>query len=159
MSAIPANFTDGAFTISDDAGNSATLLLSNGDLSVTGIKADGRATTKSESRGALVGLRKSARAYPQISVTAILSAPLGDFERLALGIIAGFTSTTADIGDVPTNNFDFSFDYNAESRDITGDDIELIGLDYTEGDNSSISFTFEINGPMLVDGETVISSR
>jgi hypothetical protein len=159
MSQIPSNFTDGVFTITDGAAHSATLLLSNGDLAVTGIRPDGRATTKSESRGALVGLRKSARAYPQITVSAILACPLGDFEKQALGILGGFVSTSADIGDVPTNDFDFSFDYNAESRDITGDDLELLSLDYNEGDNSTISFTFEINGPMAVDGTTVITSR
>ena len=43
MSNIPANFTDGSFTITDDAGspNSATLLMSQGDLSFSGLVPDG----------------------------------------------------------------------------------------------------------------------
>jgi hypothetical protein len=70
MSNIPANFTDGSFTLTDDNANSATLLMSQGDLSISGLVPDGRELVVSQSQGATVGLRKGQRAYPTISVTA-----------------------------------------------------------------------------------------
>ena len=66
MSNIPANFTDGVFTITDDNSLSATLLMSNGDQALSGLVTYGRAQVVTESRGAVVGLRKGARAFPTI---------------------------------------------------------------------------------------------
>lgn len=159
MSNIPANFTDGVFTLTDDNSNSATLVMSQGDLSVGGLVPDGRELIVSQSRGATVGARKGARAYPTVSVSAILAGPSAAFNLLALGETAGFTSTTVDIGDYAACDFDFSFDYGAESRDITGEDAILTSIEITEGETSTISFTFQILGPMAVDGTDVVSAR
>lgn len=159
MSNIPANFTDGVFTITDDNSNSATLVMSQGDLSFAGLTPDGRELIVSQSRGATVGVRKGARAYPTISVSAILAGPSADFQILALGETAGFTSTTVDLGDYAAVDVDFSFDYNAESRDITGEDAVLTAIEITEGETSTISFTFQIVGPVAFDGTTVVSAR
>lgn len=159
MSNIPANFTDGVFTITDDNSNSATLLMSQGDLSFAGLVPDGRELIVSQSRGATVGVRKGARAYPTISVSAILAGPSAAFQILALGETAGFTSTTVDLGDYAGVDFDFSFDYNAETRDITGEDAVLTAIEITEGETSTISFTFQIVGPVAFDGTTVVSAR
>ena len=95
MSNIPANFTDGTFSITDDNSNSATLVMSQGDLSFSGLVPDGREAIVSQSRGGTVGIRKGARAYPTISVSAILAAPSAAFQVLALGKTAGFQSTTS----------------------------------------------------------------
>ena len=159
MSTIPSNFTDGVFTITDDNANSATLQCSNGDQALTGVVPNGRAVTASESRGALKGLRQAARAFPQLTVSAVLSAPADAFVLLATGLTGGFTSVAADIGDGVAVDFDMSFDYNAESRDYSGEDALLTGLDYNEGDPSNISFTFTIYGPLDVDGNAVIPLR
>ena len=159
MSNIPANFCDGVFTITDDNSNSATLLMSQGDLSFSNLVPDGRELVVSQSRGATVGVRKGARAYPTISVSAILAGPSAAFQVLALGETAGFTSTTVDIGDYAANDFDFSFDYGAESRDITGEDAVLTSIEITEGDTSTIAFTFQIAGPLSFDGTVVVSAR
>jgi hypothetical protein len=159
MSNIPANFTDGVFTLTDDNSNSATLLMSQGDLSVGGLVPDGRELIVSQSRGATVGARKGARAYPTVSVSAILAGPSAAFNLLALGETAGFVSTTVDIGDYAACDFDFSFDYGAESRDITGEDAILTSIEITEGETSTIAFTFQIIGPMAVDGTDVVSAR
>jgi hypothetical protein len=159
MSNIPANFTDGSFTLTDDNANSATLLMSQGDLTVSGLVPDGRELVVSQSQGATVGLRKGQRSYPTISVTAILAGPSAAFQIQALGETATFTSTTVDIGDYAANDFDFSFDYAAETRDITGEDAVLTSIEITEGDTSTIAFTFQIVGPMSFDGTAVVSSR
>ena len=159
MSTIPSSFIDGVFTITDDGGNSEILQCSNGDQALTGVMPNGRVVTPSESRGALCGLRQAARAFPQLPVSAILSAPASDFVKLALGLTAGFTSVAADIGDGVAVDFDMSFDYLAESRDYSGEDAVLTGLDYNEADPSNISFTFTIYGPMDIDGEAVIPLR
>lgn len=162
MSNIPANFTDGSFTITDDAGggpNSATLLMSQGDLSFSGLVPDGRELIVSQSRGATVGVRKGARAYPTISVSAILAGPSAAFQVLALGETAGFTSTTEDLGDYAAVDFDFSFDFGSETRSITGDDAVLTSLEITEGETSTISFSFQIVGPVSFDSEVVVSAR
>lgn len=159
MSNIPANFTDGVVTISDDNSNSATLLMPNGDQSLTGLVPDGRAIEDYQSQGAVVGLRKGERAYPEFTVTAISAAGIEAFKRLALGITATFTSTSVAIGDYPTFDLDYSYDYGAETRDITAQDVALVGMDETAGSPNSVSYTFRIYGPLLIDGETVISSR
>ena len=159
MSSIPANFTDGVLTLTDDASHSATLALSMGDLKVSGLVPDGRALEVYESRGAVVGARKGARARPTLSVAAILAAPSADFHRLAMGTTSGFTSTTADIGDYDANDLSFTFNYGAESRSITADDVILTGWEMSEGSPSTVALTFEILGPLELDGITIIGSR
>ncbi len=159
MSTIPSTFTDGVFTITDDNGNSATLTCSNGDQALTGVTPNGRTVAAYESRGHLCGLRQTTRAFPQLTVSAILSAPATDFVKLATGLTAGFTSVAVDIGDAVAIDLDHSFDYLAESRDYQGEDAVLTGLDYNEGDPSNISLTFTIYGPLTVDGETMIPLR
>ncbi len=159
MSNIPANFTDGVLTISDDNGNSATLVCAQGDMSLSGLMAKGRQVTASESRGGLCGLRKAARAFPQLTFSAELNAPYGEFQALALGETIGFKSVTEDIGDADCVDFDFSFDYNAESRDITSEDLHFSDLTFTEGDPSTVSFTATVYGPLELDGNNIIPSR
>jgi len=160
MSAIPGHFVDGALTATDDAANSATLQMANGDQSLSGVVPDGRAAAKSESRGAVVGLRKGTRAYPQLSVSAIGAVAVDAFAKLIHGLTAGFTSVTADIGDYPAVDLSYTYDYGAESRSFTAQDCYLTDWSFDEGDPSnSVSMTFEILGPLTIDGETVISSR
>ena len=163
MSAIQASFTDGVLTATDGGGNSATLALSQGDLSIDGILPDGRELVKGETRGALTGVRKGARAYPTMKVTGKLAAPNDTFQALARGTTAGYVSVLADIGDYKGCDFVFSFNYGAELRSYYGDDIVCTGMATAEGSPSTISYTFEILGPLYSKDSTgihtIIASR
>jgi hypothetical protein len=159
MSNIPANFTDGVFTITDDNSLSATLLMSNGDQALSGLVTYGRAQVVTESRGAVVGLRKGARAFPTISVSATLAGPAAAFQSLALGKTATAISTTLDIGDLFGVDFNFSFDYGAETRSYSGEDMVLTSMEITEGEVSTISFEFTVYGPLSLDAVVVIAAR
>ena len=141
MSLIPASFSDGVLTCTDDAGNSATLQLSQGDTAVSGLIDAGRTPTEVQSRGRFVGLRKGQRVAPTITINAFLSSPSDNFHKLILGKTAGFVSTSADIGDVATVDGTFSFNYGAESRNVTFDDAYCSAFDIAEGDPSTVSIT------------------
>lgn len=159
MSLIPSSFSDGVLTITDDGGNSATLQLSQGDTAVSGLIDAGRTPTEVQSRGRFVGLRKGARVAPTITINAILSSPSDNFHKLMLGKTAGFVSTSADIGDVATVDGTFSFNYGAESRNLTFDDAYCSAFDIAEGDPSTVSITLTIVGPVEVDGVSIIAQR
>ena len=159
MSLVPANFTDGTVTLSDDAGHSESLELSDGDTSISGLLPGGAAMGVYESQGHVIGARAEARAFPTITVKGTLAAPAADFHLLALGKTAGFVSTTADIGDYAANDLDFSFDYGAESRDITADDVVLTDISFEMGTPSTVSFSFQILGPLELDGTSIIDAR
>lgn len=159
MSAIVANFTDGVFTLTDDNSNSASLALSNGDLQVSGLVPDGREAEVYQSRGATSGVRKGQRVYPTLSVSGQVEGDNQGFHDLAMGLTIGFTSTLADLGDYPANDGDFSFDYGAEARAITMDDLILTSWELQEGSPSTISLSFQIVGPLNYNAKAYISSR
>lgn len=159
MSLIPSSFSDGVLTITDDGGNSATLQLSQGDTAVSGLIDGGRTPTESQSRGRFVGLRKGQRVAPTLTINAILSSPSDPFHKLMLGKTVGFVSTSADIGDVATVDGTFSFNYGAESRNLTFDDAYCSAFDIAEGDPSTVSITLTIVGPVEVDGVSIIAQR
>lgn len=159
MSNIPSNFTDGAVTITDDGGHSATLAMPMGDQALTGLLPAGRALVKTESQGALVGLRKGARAYPQFTVSAVCGPGIDAFKRMCLGTTSGFVSVTLGIGDYPAFDMSYTFNYGAESRSIAAQDVVCLGIEHQAGETSTVSYTFEIQGPLTIDGETIIASR
>jgi hypothetical protein len=159
MSAIPANFTDGSITLSDDNSNSATLALANGDAQLSGLVPDGREAEVYQSRGATSGVRKGQRVYPTFTVSAQVEGDNQAFHDLAQGVTAGFTSTLADLGDYPGCDLDFSFDYGAESRDLVADDVILTGWEFQEGSPNTVSMTFQIVGPLTYNGTTYVSAR
>jgi len=163
MSAVNANFTDGAFTLTDDAGHSATLGLSEGNLSLGPIAQDGHEITVSETRGHVSGVRKAARKRPTLSVTGKLSTPRAAFDLLAQGLTTGFVSVVADLGDAAGCDWDFSFDRGAEARDYHGDDAVLTEMSVSEADPSTVSFSFDLLGPVYTTDSggttTLISAR
>ena len=163
MSTINANFTDGELTITDDGGNSATLLLSEGDFSLTYDAQDGRQVTISETRGSVTAVRKAARQISTISMTAKLAEPNDDFQLIAEGQIAGYVSTVADLGDANGADWDFTFDYGAEVRKYFGDDAVFGNITITEGDPSTIAFEAQVIGPIYAKDAngttTLVSSR
>lgn len=156
---IISSSVDGSVQIDDDNANSATLAKFLGNLAISGLKPDGRASIVGEAQGALTGLRKGARAYPTISFSGQCADFDDAFHQLANGETAGFTSTTADIGDFPTVNLTFSADYSTDTREIVADDCELDGWEITQGDVTEVSFSVIVRGPLTIDGTTYISSR
>lgn len=164
MSDIHASFVDGVFTISDANSHSEALPLSEGDLSISGLVPNGRAADAGETRGAWTGTRQGARVYPTITLTAKLASPTDAFHMLALGDTASFISVAAALGDYPAVDFDFSFDYGAESRSYYGDDCELTDFTITEGSPySTVSMSFLVRGPLYGSGSegifTLVPSR
>lgn len=154
MSTINANFTDGAFVITDNAGHSATLNLSEGDMSLEYDAQGGREVTVSESRGAVTSVRKSKRKLGKISVSAKLADPGEPFARLAEGKTAGYVSVVADLGDANGVDWSFTFSFGAQVRSYYGDDAVFGAIQITEGDPSKISFTAELIGPMSSNDST-----
>jgi hypothetical protein len=154
----PRNFTDGVITGTDDGGNSETvpLLVS---LSWDGLVPDGRELEVYQAQGAVTGARKGARAYPTVTIE-IQAASLDDpFFRLINGIIAGFTSTTADIGDYAAIDLSIDESYSTDTRISTWQDCIVTGEPYTGGSPGSVSITFQVLGPVTIDGDTWVSSR
>lgn len=156
---IVGNFTDGSVTIDDDNSNSATLAKFLGNCAMANYKPNGRETVVAEAQGALVGLRRGARAYP----TFTFSGYCGDFDhafhRLAAGKTAGFTSTTADIGDKETVDLTFSADYDTDTRTMVAEDCELDDWSYTQGEPAEVSFSFIVRGKLTIDGVEYIDAR
>jgi len=159
MSYIPATFADGVLTITDDGGHSASITLSDGTQSLSGLVPSGREQIDVQSRGAWVGSRLGQRVFPTLTVSGTLSTPGEAFHLLAAGLTAGFVSTAAALGDVPHVDGSWVFDYGAESRDVTFDDASLTDLSFTEGAPSTVSITLTIKGPTEIDGSAIIPSR
>ena len=164
MSTINMNFTDGAFTITDDAAHSETLALSEGDFSLTYDAQDGHEITVSQTRGEVSGVRKAARRLGSLSCTAKLADPGANFQTLAAGLTAGFVSVVADIGDANGVDWDFSFDLGAQARSYYGEDAIFGEISVTEADPGTISFSAELLGPMYSSDstngiKTLVSSR
>jgi hypothetical protein len=156
---IISSSVDGSVQIDDDNAHSATLAKFAGDLTIGNLKLDGRETVVGEAQGALTGLRKGARAYPTISFSGQLADFDDAFHQLISGKTAGFTSTTADIGDKETIDLVFSADYSTDTRQIDAEDCELDGWEIAQGEPSTVSFSVIVRGPLEINGRVYISSR
>lgn len=154
----PRNFTDGTVTATDDGGNSATapLLVS---LSWDGLVPDGRELEVYEAQGTVTGARKGARAYPTVTIEVQAASLDDDFYQLVNGVIAGFVSVTADIGDYAGVDLSIDESYSTDSRISTWQDCILTAEPYTGGSPGSVSMTFQVLGPVTIDGKTWVSSR
>ena len=152
-SLIVKNFADGALTGDDAGGHSNTLLYSQGNLSVSGLRSDGRNVSHYESRGSRTSSRMTTRAYAQVTVSRQYPeayAPAG-MKELALGRTAGFVSTTAATGDIDTIDLTFTSHYDAETHTWVFEDCEA-EAGFTEGDPSEESFTWNCLGKITLDG-------
>ena len=154
MSSVISNFTDGVFTITDNAGHSATLALPEGDMSLEYDAQGGREVTISETRGAVTGARKAKRRLGKLTCSAKLADPGEPFARLAEGKTAGFVSVTADIGDANGVDWSFTFSYGAQVRSYYGDDALFGVIKIDEGDPSKITFSAELLGPISSNDTT-----
>lgn len=155
---IPSSYVDGSVTATDDNSNSATLTRASGDFSFSGMSQNGREIEKSESRGVTIGLRLTARKHPQVTVTRVLATPNDAWNLIVNGLTSGFTSVTADIGDVKSVDLDFNFDYGADVRDVVMTDCHLTDYSLDESGGTE-SYTFECIGPVSIDSQIFISSR
>lgn len=155
-SLVPANFTDGVLTISDDNSNSATLLGSQGDFAISDLQASGREPEFYQSRGEFTGARRGAAVPVTFSGSMELRDAYGTFMVLGLGLTAGFTSTIASRGDVAGVDIDFSYDYGGTTRDFVLRDCHFV-FSISEGSPSTISFSGTCIGNVEVDGNTVIT--
>ena len=153
------NFTDAVVTIDDDGGNSNTLPLLIGTVSWSGLTPDGRELETYEVRGGLTGARKGARSYPEVTIEAQVARMDDDFYQQAMGVLAGFVSTTADIGDMPANDLTIDESYSTDSRVSIGEDAVLTEWSYSGGSPGKVSMTFKVLGPLSIDGTTYVSSR
>lgn len=163
MSSIIGNFTDGALVATDDAANSATLVLSMGDFALAGVTPTGRSQDEFQSRGAFVGLRQGKRVYPTGSVAGHLASPTNTFNMLVMGKTSGFVSTVLSLGDGKAVNLAWTATYGAETRSCTMEDV-VFTRDIQEGDpGNTISYSFVVYGPITEVGSegtfTTIPSR
>lgn len=160
MSTIPGNFTDGTITAADDGGNSESLPCFNGDFSVTLPGNDGRSNDLVQAQGAYKGARKGERVPVTMTFTGIAHDPDIDFHKLVTGVIGGFTSVTADIGDSVAFDLTFDGSYGAETRTFVLSDCFLDSYVLAQGSpNSTMSFSVTCIGPVTINGTTYISSR
>jgi hypothetical protein len=157
---IVSHANDGQVDISDDGGNSATLSRFQGDLKLSGIGGRGSEIAESEAQGALIGLRRGKRKYPQITFSRIAAKRGDTFMKTLLGLLGGSVSTTDDIGDVHTNDLDYQDPYGASARSIQADDVYCEDVEFSQGDPSSVeSITLKVYGRLVVDGEVIVSGR
>ena len=155
----PRNFIDATVTIDDDAANSSAVPLLIGSTAIAGIVPDGRELEVYQTQGATTGARKGARVHPEITVEAQVHRLDGDFYQQAMGDLAGFVSVTADIGDYPANDITIDESYSADTRKIEAEDCILTGWSYTAGSPGQVSMTFQVIGPLKIDGVIYIPSR
>lgn len=154
MSTIQASFVDVTFTITDDAGHSATLALSEGDYTLEYDAQGGREVTISETNGAVTGARKGKRKLGKLTMSAKLADPGAAFVMLAEGKTAAYVSTMADIGDVNAADWSMSFPYGAQVRSYYGEDAVFGAINIAVGDPTKISFTADLVGPIRSNDST-----
>ena len=145
---IPAHSRDGAFTITDDAGHSATLLYHLGDHAMDNLMADGAQVDVVESAGHVVGLRQAARAIPTFSVSAVNCAGISDYEQLVLGEASGFVSTTLGIGEAKTVDLSWTFSYGAETRGFSFEDCVFTLGKKAGSPSDTVSYQVTVYGPV-----------
>jgi hypothetical protein len=164
-SAYVGNAVDGQLTVSDDSGKSYTFFGFMGDASVTGLLPDGRQAAVGEVRGAVVSVRKGARAFPEITINGACRRIIGDAteaKALLLGLASGFVSTVADIGDYAAVDLDFSYvgATGDTTRHILAQDCIVTAFDFTEADPmNTVAITLQCLGPMTLDGTSYIAAR
>lgn len=154
----PRNFTDGTVTATDDGGNSETAPLLT-SISWDGLVPQGREAEVYQAQGATTGKRKGARAYPTVTIEMQAASLDDEFFALCWGTIAGFTSTTADIGDYPSVDLSIDESYSTSSRISTWQDCHVTGAPYAGGSPGTVTVTFEVTGPVTIDGDTWVPSR
>jgi|TARA_R110002126_G_scaffold152052_1_gene299127 hypothetical protein len=152
------NFDDGSATFSDDGGNSTTLAKMMGTYSISDLHPNGREAVVVQVQGAYVGDRQGDRVPAKISISAKVARFDEDAYRIMDGSIAGYVSTTLDIGDGKRFNLTISESYSTDSRSWTFDDCRAVGS-YTQGQPAEVSIDIECIGAVTRDGVTIVAGR
>lgn len=155
---VVRNFDDGSVVVSDDGGNSATLAKLMGTYGISDLHPGGREAVTVQVQGAFIGDRLGDRVPVKISISAKVARFDETAFRIMDGTMAGYVSTTLDIGD--GKRFDMQIDesYLTSSRIWTFADCRAVGS-YTQGQPAEISIEIECIGPVTRDGVTIIASR
>jgi hypothetical protein len=154
------NFDDGTITITDDGGNSATLAKIKGTYSITDLHPDGREAVTVQSQGAFIGDRRGNRVSVKVSITASVARFDETFYQILMGTVAGYVSTTADIGDGKRADIDISEDYSTDTRTWLLEDCRgTMSYQQSEGGAAEVTIELESIGPVSADGNVIIASR
>lgn len=157
-------FDAGTITLKD--GTSETpleveVLFDNGDISLSGMNAEGSGHTAYKSRRRLVSLRKTDLEFPTGSFSAMASEFTEATTGTVLDMIHGTTgtpfaarvSTTASKGDVMTFDLVLAIegsDYGGVDSTLTLADCHLT-WDFSSGDPNTLSFSFTVYGAITGD--------
>jgi hypothetical protein len=154
------SFADAQITISDDGGNSAVLGGVTGNISVSGMVPQGRGSVVVQAQGANTGARLGERVNPTVSITGNARRFDSDAQKIAMGVIAGYVSTTADIGDDVRCDIELDDSVSTDTRLCTFDDARVT-FSYTVSPGGTGEFTMEFEpiGPVVLDGVTYIPAR
>lgn len=155
------NFTDLVVTATDDDGHSATLVLYQGDLGISGVVPGGRTPETLDSQGEWAGSRRGPRSYPTITFggTVQATSAMSAFEKLLSGLTAGFVSVTDDVSDFPAVDLSIIWTHHGQTQTILAEDVECDGIDTKDGSPVSKSYSLAVRGPYTENGETIIASR
>lgn len=165
---IKNSFGSGSVILADGTGSplQVTVDFDQGDFSLSGMKAALKDTTSYQTRGELRSVRHTARTFPTISFSAMMSEFTDTAAGTAVDMIMGKTgtpyaarvSTLGASADVTTFKVTILVEGtdmgDSQDHTITLDDVEL-SFDYSEGDPSSFSFTGTVWG--AITGDIVVS--
>jgi len=158
--AIPKNFRDGTVVVNDGSATPLSLPIAfiQGDFSISGEEAGNTEHSAYQSRGVLIGLRKTSALFQSGSFSLILSeftlasgGTLLDMIK-GTGAFASRRSTTEAKGDVMT----FDLVWTIEGTDL-GDSSDHVAtmsdchltFDIGEGDPNTISCSFTCYGGIV----------
>ena len=165
LSTVVKNYQDGSLVLTDGTTptpKSITVLLDQGDFSITGLAAKAQEVTAYESRGLMKSLRHTTRTYPTFSFTAMVS----DFSENDTGTVADAilrngttwsdalsTSTGASTGATNKIPYTLKLTFNLEKTDL-GDSADeqfilddcYVTIDMSEGDPNTFSISGTVYG-------------
>ncbi len=159
MADINYNPNDLVITATDDNANSATVTGYLHDLNISGLVKDGKVIEVYESQGGVTSVRKAARQFVGISFGKQLKGGIDAFNMLLNGLTAGFTSVTADIGDVDSVDLTLTWTAGGVPHSYVCEDCHSNGTTTADGNPVTDAFDFLCIGPVTRDGQTIISSR
>jgi hypothetical protein len=160
-STVVKNFRDGTIVLTDDTGApiTTTVIYEDGDFKLDGYAADLYEHANYEDRGVRSSSRKTKRAYPTFSFTAIMTDMADNTDKHLInaatktGAYAAGVSTTAAKGDVWTLDMaitvegtDFS---DASDHVVDLDDCAfVVGL--AEGDPNKLTISGTVYGTVTL---------
>ena len=113
-----------------------------------------------QSQGAFVGDRRGNRVSVKVSITASVARFDETFFQILMGTVAGYVSTTADIGDGKRCDIQIAEDYSVDTRTWLLEDCRgTMSYQQSEGGAAEVTIELESIGPVSADGVSIIASR